>query len=204
MNLRHLIGNEFVANLDPPNLAARLITAPLPVGTGSALRTQIMRMCGFDIGRTTTILGPIRVTGGRRASSNLHIGERCFINLGAIIDASTEVHVEDDVAFGQDVLVTTSSHRFGHPDHRAGDLDLRPVRIERGAWVAARAVVLPGVTVGAGAVVMAGAVVSASIPPHTMAGGVPARVIRSIPEIPEASDVADVPPDGDRGGRGTA
>jgi len=50
-----------------------------------------------------------------------------------------------------------------------------------GAWIATRAVVLPGVTIGEGAVVAAGAVVTRSVAPHTMVGGVPARVLRDLP-----------------------
>ena len=55
-----------------------------------------------------------------------------------------------------------------------------PITIEDDAWLATRAVVLKGVTVGRGAVVAAGAVVTKDVPPYTVAAGVPARVIRHI------------------------
>jgi maltose O-acetyltransferase len=51
------------------------------------------------------------------------------------------------------------------------------VVIEDHAWLGTRAMVLPGVTVGRGAVVAAGAVVTKDVPPYTIVGGVPARVI---------------------------
>lgn len=47
-------------------------------------------------------------------------------------------------------------------------------------WIGAGAVILPGVTVGQGSVVAAGAVVGANVPPMTVVGGVPARVLRPI------------------------
>lgn len=47
-------------------------------------------------------------------------------------------------------------------------------------WVGANVTILPGVTVGRGAVIAAGAVVSSHVPPKTVVGGVPARVIRAI------------------------
>jgi virginiamycin A acetyltransferase len=45
-------------------------------------------------------------------------------------------------------------------------------------WFGYQAVVLPGVTIGDGAIIAAGAVVTADVPPYTIVGGNPARVIR--------------------------
>jgi hypothetical protein len=55
-----------------------------------------------------------------------------------------------------------------------------PIRIGRGAWIAAGAIVLQGVTVGEDAVVAAGAVVTKDVPPRTLVAGVPAQVIRAL------------------------
>jgi acetyltransferase-like isoleucine patch superfamily enzyme len=163
-----VVREELLANFDGPALAGRLLCAPLPVGMGNRTRARLLRSCGLQIGEATTLAGPIRITGGRRASAKLSIGRHCFINIG------------DGVALGQHVLMTTNSHALGHPDRRAGALEARPIRVGDGAWIAARAVLLPGVTVGEGAVVTAGAVVTRSIPAHTMAGGVPARHIKHL------------------------
>jgi acetyltransferase-like isoleucine patch superfamily enzyme len=57
---------------------------------------------------------------------------------------------------------------------------MAPIRIGRGAWIAAGATVLQGVTVGDDAVVAAGAVVTKDVPPRTLVAGVPARVIRAL------------------------
>ena len=55
-----------------------------------------------------------------------------------------------------------------------------PVVIEDDVWLAARVVVLKGVTIGRGAVVAAGAVVTKDVPPYTLVGGVPAKFIRAL------------------------
>jgi acetyltransferase-like isoleucine patch superfamily enzyme len=57
-----------------------------------------------------------------------------------------------------------------------------PIRIEDGVWIGSRVTVLPGVTIGAGAVIAAGAVVNRDVPPDTLVGGVPARVLRHLDE----------------------
>jgi galactoside O-acetyltransferase len=60
--------------------------------------------------------------------------------------------------------------------------------VEDFVWIGANVTVLPGVTISTGSVVGAGSVVTKDIPPHTLALGVPARVVR--PLTPEETRVA--------------
>jgi maltose O-acetyltransferase len=180
VKLLDVLREELLDNLDGPAIASRMLSWPLPTGVGNRTRAQLLRWCGLHIGTGTTVAGPLTITGGRRASDNLRIGRHCFINVGCVFDASNGIEIGDGVALGQQVLMTTNSHASDHPDRRAGALTPQPIRVGDGAWIAARAVLLPGVTVGEGAVVTAGAVVTRSVPPHTMAGGVPARHIKDL------------------------
>ena len=59
-------------------------------------------------------------------------------------------------------------------------LQFKPIVLKKNAWVGARAVILPGVTVGEGAVVASGAVVTKDVPARAIVGGVPAKVIKMI------------------------
>jgi acetyltransferase-like isoleucine patch superfamily enzyme len=52
--------------------------------------------------------------------------------------------------------------------------------VGRKAWVAARAIVLMGVTIGEGSVIGAGSVVTRDVPAHTICAGNPARVMKKI------------------------
>ena len=81
---------------------------------------------------------------------------------------------------GHDCLFLTVDHEVGPPWRRAGWSTHQPIVIGDGVWLASRVTVLPGVTIGNGAVVAAGALVASNVPPHTMVGGVPARLLRKL------------------------
>jgi maltose O-acetyltransferase len=167
-------------NFDVRAVVGRLLTAPLPRGAASRLRARVLRLTGMTIGDGTLLLANISVIGSRGSWRNVTIGRQCFINDGCTFDAAGPIELGDEVNLGQGVLITTSSHVIGAPERRAGQLKPEPVRIGHGAWIASRAVVLPGVEVGEGAIVAAGAVVARSVAPNTLVGGVPARVIRHL------------------------
>jgi acetyltransferase-like isoleucine patch superfamily enzyme len=63
---------------------------------------------------------------------------------------------------------------------RRASVIAKPIVIERNVWIAAGATIIGGVTIGENSVVAAGSVVTKDVPPNTLVGGNPARVIRSI------------------------
>jgi maltose O-acetyltransferase len=69
---------------------------------------------------------------------------------------------------------------FHNPTDHTQESISKPVVIEDDVWLAARVTVLKGVRIGRGAVVAAGAVVTKDVPPCTLVGGVPARIIKQI------------------------
>jgi maltose O-acetyltransferase len=162
------------------DLIGRLLIAPLPRGAAARVRARLLRAAGFDIGDGTLLTSSFTLLGGRGASKNLKIGRQCFINHGCVFDAASTIVIGDEVNLGEGVLITTGSHLIGLPERRAGLVSPEPVYIGPGAWLSSRCVVLPGVTVGDGAIVAAGAVVTRSVEPHTLVGGVPARLIRPL------------------------
>jgi maltose O-acetyltransferase len=174
-----VLRDEF-AGVEPLAALARLVTAPLPRGGMSRTRTSVHRMLGLSVGSGTLLASSIEVIGGRGSWQNVTIGCYCFINQGCVLDATAAIEIGNDVNFGHDVLITTSGHRVGRPDRRAGALEPAGVRIGDGAWLASRVAVLPGVEIGAGAIVAAGAVVTRSVADNTLVGGVPAREIRRL------------------------
>ena len=152
----------------------------LPPYVGIRVRARLLRFAGAAIGERTVVSGRLSLAGSPTSARHLTIGDDCFINDGVRFDAAAPITIGDRVAIGHDVLVLTASHDVGKHGRRAGVLTAEPVRIEDGAWLGARSIILPGVTIGRGSVVAAGAVVTASVPHNTMVAGVPARRVKTL------------------------
>jgi maltose O-acetyltransferase len=172
---------EELYGFQPRLLLARLVISLLPEHTCSRLRTMLLRRAGFRIGHGTTFAGMPAIAGSGDLRRRLSFGSHCWVNTGLRLDVSAPITICDHVVIGHEVMFITSTHDYGDPQHRAGRLTVAPVVVEPGAWLGARCVILPGVTVGRGAVVAAGAMVSRDVPPNTLVGGVPARVMRELP-----------------------
>jgi acetyltransferase-like isoleucine patch superfamily enzyme len=106
--------------------------------------------------------------------ATITLADNCFLNQGVQIACRKEVSI------GEQCLIADQAMIMDTDFHSVADeaVQTAPVVIERGAWVAARAIILKGVTIGESAIVGAGAVVARSIPARTVAVGNPARVVR--------------------------
>ena len=92
------------------------------------------------------------------------------------------VTIGSHVNLAQGITVTALNHNFEDCGRRIDEqgVSTRPVTIGDDVWIGTNAVVLPGVTIGSHCVVAAGAVVTKDVPDHTLVGGVPAKVIKSL------------------------
>jgi acetyltransferase-like isoleucine patch superfamily enzyme len=110
----------------------------------------------------------------------LQIGDRVLINHGCSIGATKLVRIGERCNIGsQSILIDNAFHELD-PDRRDQQPDSAPVVLEENVWLAARVIVLPGVTIGKNSVVGAGSVVTKDIPPNVLAAGIPARVVRPL------------------------
>lgn len=113
--------------------------------------------------------------------AGIWIGRNCFIGEFCLIRGQGGVHIGDEVLLAPRVQILAVNHLFGDPTRpviRQG-ISAQGIVVEEGAWIGAGAILLDGVQVGQGAVVGAGAVVTRDVPPHTLAVGTPARVVRA-------------------------
>jgi FkbH-like protein len=128
-----------------------------------------------------TEMGPLMLRAGPQG--RLTIGESCIVNFGTLLSASSSVRIGNGVSIGQYCMVcdTESADAEG-----AG----QPIDIADGVWLAARVTVLPGTRIGSGSVITAGSIVSGEIPAGVVAGGIPARVLRSLKAGEDAAAVS--------------
>lgn len=120
--------------------------------------------------------------------SQIEIGKNVVIRPGTMLHAetaslTTSIVIEDDVLIGLGVHIYVENHRFSDPSvpiFYQGHSQAEKVVLCQGCWLGANVIILPGVVVGENSVIAAGSVVTKSIPPRSVAAGVPAKVIRSI------------------------
>lgn len=114
------------------------------------------------------------------------IGDRVSINYDCHIGCVDEIKIGDDVLLASRVYISDHSHGstdyldIDTPPSKRRVYSKGPVIIEDGVWIGEGACVLPGVHIGRYAIVGANAVVTRDVPPYTIVGGVPARIIKSL------------------------
>ena len=156
---------------------AQMLQRCIPYSLFGNVRSAIYRACGFRyIARKVYLAGPLDLRGDGDIYSRLHIGAHTFINTPCYIDLNALVHIGAHVGIGHHVVIITSNHEIGPPQHRMGAIRPAPVTIGDGAWIAAGAMILPGVTIGPGALVMAGAVVTRDVPANAKVAGARAQI----------------------------
>ncbi len=117
----------------------------------------------------------------------VRIGKNSMIGLNVTLDSvfPNFITIGNDVSLAGQNIVLCHSNPYSHFS-RSVESYIAPVIIEDGAWITIGAIILPGVTVGKGSIVAAGAVVTEDVPPYTIVGGNPARVIKKLEEVQNA------------------
>ena len=108
---------------------------------------------------------------------NIHIGKHVFINSGCHFQDQGGIYIGDHVLIGHNVVLATINHDLNPFDRHN---IYKPIHIGNRVWIGSNVVITQGVTIGDGAVIAAGAVVTRDVQPNTVAGGVPARTIKTI------------------------
>jgi UDP-2-acetamido-3-amino-2,3-dideoxy-glucuronate N-acetyltransferase len=176
----------------PPRLAARSHAAgdvgPLRIAVGAKICCGAIVFAGARVGegaivgdqafvRERTTIGADSVVGrGSAIDNDVTIGARVRIQTSVYVTAHSVV--EDDVFLGPGAT-TTNDDAMGRV---APGAPLRGAVLRRACRIGGGAVLVPGVEVGEEAFVAAGAVVTRDVPPRAVVMGVPARVVREVPD----------------------
>jgi putative colanic acid biosynthesis acetyltransferase WcaF len=142
-----------------------------PLNPSSWLKVSLLRLFGARIGRGVVLKPGISV----KYPWNLEIGAHSWIGENAWLDSLAPIKIADNACISQGVYLCTGNHDWSDP---AFGLVLKPISVAAGAWVGARATLLPGVTVSEGSVVVAGAVLAKDTQPFMIYAGVPAVMVK--------------------------
>lgn len=144
--------------------------------TPGEIRQLFSELLGKPVDETFMLFPPFYTDCGK----NITIGKNVFLNFGCCFQDQGGIHIGDGTLVGHGVVLATLNHHL-LPQKR-GNMIPRPIYIGQNVWIGARAVVLPGVTIGDGAIVAAGAVVTKDVLPNTVVAGVPAKTLKTITE----------------------
>ena len=147
----------------------------LTFNDAAEVRVLFSQLIGKQVDESFLLIPPFYTNGG----DEICVGQNVFINQNCTFYDLGGLDIGDDVMIGPNVNIITTGHPVAPAQRRTITIG-KPVVIERNVWIAAGATTIGGVTVGENAVVAAGAVVTKDVPPDTLVGGNPARVIRAI------------------------
>lgn len=174
------LGRRSTASRDPLDA--------LVLGEGVVIGTQTIVFAGARVGagsivadqafvRERAVVGAETVIGRASGVDNdVRIGDRVRIQSQAYVTAYSVI--EEDVFFGPCAMTTNDDTMARHPK----GMPLRGATLRRACRIGGGAVLVPGVEIGEEAFVAAGAVVTADVPARKVVMGVPARLVRDVPE----------------------
>jgi putative colanic acid biosynthesis acetyltransferase WcaF len=145
-------------------------------------RCAILRMFGAKVGRGSIVYASTRIF----HPWLLEIGDHTTLARGVDVYNLGPIRIGSHTTISQGAVLCAGTH-----DHTLSHLPLRrpPINVGSGVWIAVQAFIGPGVTVGDNSVVAARAVVVKDVPPATIVGGNPAKVIgpREMNQSPAAT-----------------
>jgi putative colanic acid biosynthesis acetyltransferase WcaF len=133
----------------------------------SGWKVGVLRAFGAEVGRGVVIKPSVQI----KFPWKLRIGNHVWIGEHVWIDNLDRVTIGDSACLSQGAMLLCGNHDFTKTTF---DLVTRPITIEEGAWVGARAIVGPGVRMGSHAVLTAGSVATRDLEPYTIYQGNPA------------------------------
>lgn len=135
------------------------------------IKIVLLKAFGARIGRRICIKNNVIV----KSPWNLTIGDDCWIGENVWIDNLDKVTIGSNVCISQGAMLLTGNH-----DYTVYNMPYRnaPIVIEDGAWIGAKTVVCPGVTVHCNAILTVGSVATKEMEENGIYQGNPAVKIR--------------------------
>lgn len=140
------------------------------------IKTLMEELCGRKIGENFRLFPPIYSDFGK----NIHIGKGVFINSCCCFQDQGGIFIDDGALIGHRVTLATLNHGLSVAERHS--TFPKAIHIGKNVWIGAGAIILAGVEIGENAVIAAGAVVNKNVPKGSIVAGVPAKLIKHIPD----------------------
>lgn len=137
----------------------------------SSIKCFLLRLFGARIGQGVVIKPRVNI----KYPWHLELGDHVWLGEGVWIDNLTTVKIASNVCLSQGCYLLTGNHDY---KKYTFPLIVSGIRIDEGAWVGAKAIVCPGVTIGEGAVISAGSLLTSGAEAMAIYRGNPAVKIR--------------------------
>lgn len=145
---------------------------------------HVLRHFGANIGTDTRIYSGLVIHGADRDFSNLKIGKNVRIVRDCILDIFDCIEIADNAIISIRCNLITHMNIHESPLCKYGyEAKHAPIKVKNGAVIFTNSTILMGVTVGECSIVAAGSIVTKDVPPWTLVGGIPAKVIRSLKPV---------------------
>lgn len=142
-----------------------------PMNPSSGLKVKVLRMFGAKIGKRAVIKPSVNI----KSPWYLEMGDDVWLGERAWIDSLAPVKLGNNVCLSQDVYLCCGNHDWSSPTFSKS---VHPIIVEDGVWIATRATVMGGVTLGSHSVIGASSLISKSTEPYKVYSGVPAVPVR--------------------------
>ncbi|MGR5286533.1 sugar O-acetyltransferase [Vibrio maritimus] len=181
-----LAGEEFDGGSESINKirqnAADLLQA-INQNTNEAQRGELFQQLMGSMDGSSIIRSPFYCEFGKTIS----IGKKTFLNMNVTMLDGAKITIGNNVLIGPNTQFYCASHDLNYLKRRNWATQCDPIAVEDDVWIGGNVVINQGVTIGARSVIAANSVVNSDVPPDSLYGGTPAKLIRKIHENEQES-----------------
>lgn len=134
------------------------------------LRWKALKWVGVKMGRDVRFYPGFEI----RSPQQVEIADGVTVGPKVLLDGRKGLKIGKGSTIAYEAIIWTLNHDYNDINFCTKGA---PTTIGEHCWICCRSVILPGVTIGDGAIVASGAVVTKDVPPYTVVGGIPAKVI---------------------------
>lgn len=142
----------------------------------SKYKIKYYNTIGFQIHQTASIASNVIIKGKFKMGSNSSLAQNCTIG-----GENAGVFIGDNVMIAPNVVIIAFNHGYESIDLPMVEQknNEAPVIIEDDVWISSNCTIGKGVTIGKGSIIASNSFVNRNVPPYSIVGGVPAKVIKS-------------------------